>query len=72
MTDFNEPRMAWSGTCDSCYAIVVVAANYETEDEDRRLIAEGPSDWNTFPSCYVCDGTIDWIGSDPVSSVMVR
>lgn len=72
MTDHNETRMAWSGTCENCYAIVVVAAHDETEDEDRELIATGPSDWSPFPSCYVCDGSIEWVGSDPVADALVH
>lgn len=60
-------RTAWWGTCDDCLALVAVYPHPERDDDipDR-------DDWEEpFPSCYVCDGRIDWGGSDPAADVIV-
>lgn len=57
-------RMAWGGNCRDCDAIVIVASNDGRTD---KIVADGPDEWDSFPSCYLCEGTIDWNGSDPAS-----
>lgn len=59
-------NLAWSGNCRECFAIFVVAPHDETSEAGRERIAAGPNDWEAFASCFVCDGTIDWNGSDPL------
>lgn len=54
--------MAWSGNCRDCDAIVIIAP-YDSRTD--RIVEAGPDEWDTFPSCYLCDGSIDWNGSDP-------
>lgn len=56
--------LVWSGNCRDCAAMVYIAAHDETPDDIRERINEG--DWESFPSCYACDGSIDWNGSDPL------
>ena len=69
MSEKNE-RMAWSGQCDTCFALTIVVASEETAAEDvDRISNEWPE---TLPECLVvdCEGVIEWNGNDPVSSVL--
>lgn len=68
--EYQEVAVAWSGTCSGCLATFVVYPHYEMLREDADVLADGPGEWDSFPSCFVCDSSIDWNGSDPVRSVI--
>jgi hypothetical protein len=65
-------RMAYSGTCSNpdCSAMFVVAPHPETPDDVAEQIAKGPSGWENFTYCWVCDSSIDWNGNDPLPFVI--
>ena len=69
MTESND-RMAWSGTCRDCLATWVVYPHYEADEDTVERISDGPGEWEGFSDCQVCDGTIEWNGSDPVGAVI--
>jgi hypothetical protein len=60
----SNDAVAWSGNCEDCDAIVIVAPY---DDRTEEIVADGPGEWESFPSCYLCGGSIDWVGSDPIS-----
>lgn len=64
--------MAWTGTCSECLVTVVYAATVEMQDHDAALVRQGPDFWENGPWCAVCGGTVDWIGNDPTSSILVK
>ena len=68
--EYAEVAVAWSGTCDGCAATHVVYPHAEMLREDAEVLADGPDEWDSFTSCFICDGSIDWNGSDPVSAVI--
>lgn len=60
-------RMAWSGTCDNCNAVVIIYANPE------MLVDEVSNTWpEDHHDCLMpeCDGMIEWNGNDPASMVL--
>lgn len=61
-----KEAVEWFGTCRDCLAVVKVAPHDEGTISTRDLIAEGPDEWDSFSNCLVCEGTIDWDGSNPV------
>lgn len=67
-----EDQMVYSGSCEDCYAVFHVAPHPESSDETVKLIEEGPDEWEAFPSCFVCDGRIEWNGNDPRWAVLKR
>lgn len=66
----EDTRMAWGGSCAECGAVVIIYPGDDSSAETHELIADG--EWEGFPSCYVCDGTIEWNGSDPVHHLVPR
>lgn len=56
--------LAWSGNCGDCDVIVIVAPY---DDETVQQVADGPDEWEAFADCYVCGGSIEWNGTDPIS-----
>lgn len=65
-------RMAYSGVCanELCSALFVVAPHPESPDDVAAMIEEGPNEWEGFTSCWVCDSSIDWNGTDPLPMVI--
>lgn len=71
--DNPEPQLiAWSGRCDSCGAVVIYAADAETEPDTVKIMQDWPETWERFSDCQVCDGSIEWNGSDPLARVLPR
>lgn len=68
--EYEDVAVAWSGVCEGCLATYAVYPHPEMLREDAEVLAEGPPEWEAFPSCFICDGSIDWNGSDPVSAVI--
>lgn len=62
-------RIAWSGTCENCLTCVTIYPHPEQEKDDYDRMADR-DEWDAFPACYVCDSTIQWNGTDPVSAVI--
>ena len=63
--------MAWSGNCDRCLTIHVVYPHPDSDVDARDRITEGPSEWEqAFATCFICEGDIEWNGSDPIASVV--
>lgn len=67
---YRKHAVAWSGTCDSCLTNYVVYPHPEADKDDAKEFAEGPDEWSGFTTCWVCDDSISWNGSDPVSAVI--
>lgn len=65
-------RMAYAGTCSNpdCSAMFVVAPHPESPDEAAQQIAEGPSEWENFTDCWVCDSSIEWNGTELLPMVI--
>ena len=70
MNDETRTDIAWSGVCNKCLACYVVYPHPDAKEDDRSWLASGPNEWDSFTSCFVCDGGIEWNGSDPTASII--
>jgi hypothetical protein len=65
-----DERMAWSGQCNECLALVVLWASDETDPVEQELTS---SQWPESRTCYVqdCEGDVEWNGNDPLDVVII-
>lgn len=64
----HRDSTAWWGTCDDCITNVVVYRHPEAESDLPDM-----DEWENgefFSRCYVCDGRVQWGGSDRVKDVL--
>lgn len=53
--------MVWWGSCQDCEARYIVARDEELPN---------PEEWEAFPSCFVCDGSVSIEGSDREKDIL--
>lgn len=62
-----KEAIAWSGSCEICFTCVIVYPHQEGSAEDLEWLDN--ADWDGFPECYLCGGTIKWTGTAPIDEV---
>lgn len=57
----HVPRTAFWGDCESCPAVLIIHAHI---DSDEDLPGEGSWERGFVRTCPVCDGTMNFSGTD--------